>query len=422
MEKFIEDGLFDTQSLDELLGSFCDATGLHTEAVDNSGNTFFVPRNLERCEFCKIIRKNPRGEQKCREIYRQASLEAAKWEEPYFFRCHAGLVIWAVPIIINNTSVGCIICGQVLLWKPDRFFWKELEALHAGNPDLTNLKQAANKLEVISAERTQSAANLLFVVVSHIVKRKIRVMEEIEASKRFQQQIRKEIEERKKFPEKRQDYEAYLKKERKLLRYIRLGDRARANNTLRSLLADLITRSHGRTEEIKFRISELASLVSRAAVEGGADAERAMAALQQYFKEIDNLERLEEIFYQAYRIVEDFLRDIFALADKKHLSLVKRARDFILENYDRPLKIEEIAAHLFISPSHLSRLFRQELDCTVLEYLTRVRVEEAVELLKRPEYSIEQVTKMTGFQDQSYFTKVFKKYIGVTPLVYRNSF
>jgi len=169
------------------------------------------------------------------------------------------------------------------------------------------------------------------------------------------------------------------------------------------------------------RILELATLTSRAAVEGGANAERIMMHLKEFNKEIEGIERVEKFFYKIQHIVETFLEGIFTLADKKHLAIVKNARDFIMEHYALPLTVADVAEHLFVSTSHLSRLFREELDCTINDYLTRVRVEQAVEMMKKPEFSVAQVSKAVGFQNQSYFSKVFRKYIGVTPLIYKNS-
>ncbi|MCO5387328.1 MAG: PocR ligand-binding domain-containing protein [Desulfosporosinus sp.] len=122
MLQTLDSNLLDSKYLEESLGSFHNATGLHIEAINNAGVTFSVPGNFERSEFCRYIRSQPEGERKCQDSYKRASLEAAKWEEPYFFRCHAGLVIWAVPIMIRGVSMGSIICGQVLMWEPDHFF------------------------------------------------------------------------------------------------------------------------------------------------------------------------------------------------------------------------------------------------------------------------------------------------------------
>jgi YesN/AraC family two-component response regulator len=166
---------------------------------------------------------------------------------------------------------------------------------------------------------------------------------------------------------------------------------------------------------------ELATLTSRAAVEGGADAERIMRILKDFTEEINSMDKVEEFFLKIHGIVETFLQGIMALATKKHLSLVNKARDFIMANYNQPLTIDTVARYLFISPSHLSRLFREELGCTINDYITRVRIEQAVEFIKKPEMSVAQVSKAIGISNQSYFAKVFRQYIGVTPLVYKNS-
>ncbi len=408
--------------LEEILDSFSKATGLHIEAVNNKGETFIIPGNARRCEFCHYVRSQGSGERKCQDSYRRASLEAAKWEEPYFFRCHAGLVIWAVPIVIKGVSFGSILCGQVLMWEPDEFFFQELKK---HNPDIDNfeqLKDLAKRLEVVSPERSQATADTLFVVVNHLVKRNIYTMEQQAAHRLQQQQIRKELEERKKLPiPDIKDYDSYLKKERSFLRYIRLGDKTRADNNLRILLSYLFTKAAGDKITIKIRVIELATLVSRAAIEGGADAETVMAMLKRFNEAMEKIDKVEVYFLMIQDIVTEFLGNSFALADKKHLSLVKNARNYIMENYSKPITIDDVAANLFISSSYLSRLFRQELQCTVNDYLTRVRVEQAVELMKKPELSVERVSKAIGFKNQSYFAKVFRKYIGVTPLVYKNS-
>lgn len=407
--------------LDEILGNFTQATGLRIEAVNYRGETFSIPGKLERSPFCQCIRGHNTGKKRCIDSYKRATAESVKWDEPFFFRCHAGLVIWSVPIIYKEAALGSIICGQVLLWKPDSFFIHELRT---SNPDidLKDLEQTISQLTVISPDQAQAAANLLFVVVSHLLKKSLHDMEEEKAYKLLQQQIHSEITERKKEMEVSDiSYDIYLKNERRFLQYIRLGDKSRSEKTLQNLIIQIYTKVGGDKNLIKSRVLELASLTSRAAVEGGADAEQVIHTLNAFEDKLQRIDRVEEYLYRIKEIVDSFLEGIFILADKKHLSLVKNARSYILVNYAKPLTISDAADHLFISPSHLSRLFRQELDCTFNDYLTRVRVEKAVEFMKKPELSVKQVAQAVGFQNQSYFAKIFRKYIGVTPLTYKNS-
>lgn len=407
--------------LDEILGNFTQATGLRIEAVNYRGETFSIPGKQERSPFCQCIRGHNTGKKRCIDSYKRATVESVKWDEPFFFRCHAGLVIWSVPIIYKEAALGSIICGQVLLWKPDSFFIHELRVSNS-DINLEDLEDTISQLTVISPAQAQAAANLLFVVVSHLLKKSLHDIEEEKAYKLLQQQIHSEIIERKKETENPGiSYDIYLKNERRFLQYIRLGDKSRSEKTLQDLIIQIYTRVGGDKTLIKSRVLELASLTSRAAVEGGADAEQVINSLNTFEDKLQRIDRVEEYLYRIKEIVDNFLEGIFILADKKHLSLVKNARSYILENYSKPLTISDAAEHLFISPSHLSRLFRQELDCTFNDYLTRVRVERAVELMKKPELSVKQVAQGVGFQNQSYFAKIFRKYIGVTPLTYKNS-
>ncbi len=98
MSKQTIENFLDPKYLEEILASFSKATGLYIEAVNRKGETLAILGNESRSDFCQFIRSNSKGEKKCIESYKEATLEAAKWNEPYFFRCHAGLVIWAVPI------------------------------------------------------------------------------------------------------------------------------------------------------------------------------------------------------------------------------------------------------------------------------------------------------------------------------------
>ncbi|CQR70249.1 Arabinose operon regulatory protein [Sporomusa ovata DSM 2662] len=420
----VDRNLVDLQYLEDVLDNFSKATGLHVAIVNKKGESFGIFDTAERCGFCRYIRSKPSGVAKCRASYKQATQEASKWEEPYFFRCRAGLVIWAVPISLRGISLGSIICSQVLLWKPDRFFYQELRELNPEVDDFTEMEKKAGQLDIISPARFQAAADVLYVTVNQLMKRDLLVLENVETYK-MQQRIHKELENRKLKPlsaaKEGDDYGAYLHRERSFLRYIRLGDKSRAEKNLHTLLTQLFVKSSGDQAMIKLRISELATLASRAAVEGGAVAETVMVLLDKFNEKINDCRRMEEFFFHMQHLVTVFLNRSVSLEDKKHGGLVNEAKNFILESYSRSIKIDDVAAQLFISPSHLSRLFRQELNCTVNDYITRVRVEQAVELMKKPELSVAQVSQAVGFQSQSYFAKVFSKHIGVAPLIYRNS-
>ena len=74
---------------------------------------------------------------------------------------------------------------------------------------------------------------------------------------------------------------------------------------------------------------------------------------------------------------------------------------------------------VYLSPSYLSRIFKKETGYTINEYLIQVRIEKAKRLLHRKDLRVTDVADAVGFDDQSYFTKVFRRMVGTTPLKYK---
>ncbi len=83
------------------------------------------------------------------------------------------------------------------------------------------------------------------------------------------------------------------------------------------------------------------------------------------------------------------------------------------------LSVEEVAAHLGISGGHLARIFKARTGFTFAEYLTRYRMQRAVELLRNPAIRIGEVADLVGYRDQRHFSAVFRKLVGVTPTQFR---
>lgn len=97
---------------------------------------------------------------------------------------------------------------------------------------------------------------------------------------------------------------------------------------------------------------------------------------------------------------------------------VQQALDYIRKNYSRDIAIPEIAEAVKISEGHLRRLFKQELNTKVLDYLTEYRLERAKLLMKNKEDNLSEIWKKTGFTSAQYFSYVFKKKEGVLPKDY----
>ena len=85
------------------------------------------------------------------------------------------------------------------------------------------------------------------------------------------------------------------------------------------------------------------------------------------------------------------------------------------------MTLETLAKNVFVSAYYLSHLFRDEMNTTFSDYLAKKRVEEAKRFLKSG-MTVEQASARAGFKDSNYFTKIFKKYVGITPSRYRRGY
>ncbi|RUR76785.1 helix-turn-helix domain-containing protein [Chlorogloeopsis fritschii PCC 9212] len=98
---------------------------------------------------------------------------------------------------------------------------------------------------------------------------------------------------------------------------------------------------------------------------------------------------------------------------------LRKAIEYIDENLDQDLSLMEIAGIVQMSMYHFSRLFKQSTGLSPHQYVTNCRIEKAKRLLARTEEAINQIGQQVGFPNQSHFTSVFRKYIGITPKAYR---
>jgi len=100
---------------------------------------------------------------------------------------------------------------------------------------------------------------------------------------------------------------------------------------------------------------------------------------------------------------------------------LRRAIEFMHDNFDRELALEEIAAAAYLSEYYFARLFKQITGLTPHVYLANLRLERARKLLADTALPISEIAATVGYQSQSHFTKMFKSITGVTPRAYREA-
>ena len=111
---------------------------------------------------------------------------------------------------------------------------------------------------------------------------------------------------------------------------------------------------------------------------------------------------------------------VYALQEES--SLAKACVDFMHANYSREVSLELLAAHVHVHPNYLCAVFKKDVGMTILEYLNRIRIERARDLLSRKKLSIAQIAERCGFRSISTFQRTFKAYTGTTPSKFARGF
>ncbi|MGI6777080.1 MAG: helix-turn-helix transcriptional regulator [Acetivibrionales bacterium] len=162
-------------------------------------------------------------------------------------------------------------------------------------------------------------------------------------------------------------------------------------------------------------------MLSRAALEGGADVEQIFGLNYKYLSEIHSFSTVEELTYWLSKIMVRFTDCVFNLTDVKHVDVIYKAIDYVKRNYMKKITLEEVASQVYLSPSYFSKIFKEEMKINFNTYLNQIRIEMSKKLLLDDSIVLVDVSNLVGYEDQSYFSKVFKKMTGVSPGKYRES-
>ncbi|MFD0616241.1 helix-turn-helix domain-containing protein [Paenibacillus sp. GCM10027629] len=158
----------------------------------------------------------------------------------------------------------------------------------------------------------------------------------------------------------------------------------------------------------------------QAAIDGGLYHEVAFTASDLWIQHIEELNDVEEVAKAIQEVLFDFAERVSRQRFSRCSKPIAVCQNYIFNRIYEPIKLTELAEAAGVHPAYLSKLFKQETGMTVLEYVHRQKVEEAKKLLAFSDASPLRTASLLNFHDQSHFSKVFKKYAGVTPKQYKD--
>jgi YesN/AraC family two-component response regulator len=161
-------------------------------------------------------------------------------------------------------------------------------------------------------------------------------------------------------------------------------------------------------------------LLSRAAA-GPDDRENnlILEANNRYLKKVEDSQNVKELTEILHAIVDRMAGKIFSFQGIRHSSALRKAERYIWEHYTRKISLQEIAGVSGLSAPYFSTIFKEEMGENLSYYLNRLRVEKAATMLVETELSLSEIASACGFEDQSWFSKIFKGFTGLSPGKYR---
>jgi two-component system response regulator YesN len=150
--------------------------------------------------------------------------------------------------------------------------------------------------------------------------------------------------------------------------------------------------------------------------------------LKPTFAELWNNDPYEQIEHFSLKIeyikwIRDLKESLMPLLseDLDDTRLIRKAKKYIREHYQGVVSLEIVAEQLTITANYLSLLFKKQTGQNFIEYVTQVRMDKAKELLKTNRLKNSEIAQMVGYDNEFYFSRVFKKSTGITPQDYKNS-
>ncbi|WP_407311396.1 response regulator [Desulfosporosinus sp. SB140] len=105
--------------------------------------------------------------------------------------------------------------------------------------------------------------------------------------------------------------------------------------------------------------------------------------------------------------------------DTNYIYLIEKSLNYIHENFKQKLTLQLVSSNVFLNPQYFSRIFKKEVGVTYIEYVNKLKIEYACKLLETTDYPAYRISSECGFTDPSYFNRVFVQQMNMPPKAYR---
>jgi len=433
----------------KIMLDYSQATGCGVCIYDSDYVQYF-PESEENSRFCPeknlcLCCANVRSLQSCSEMHINAIKEAEKKGCHYIYSCKAGLLFWTSSVYIDGRFFAAVRgsgFSQAVCKADCKADCKAVDILSNANDNFVMCNSENSKEEPkksvksypeADTEKIQHLAEMMQLCAESLNPGSEDYHGIIRRRTEQQETIAKIIEDLKKQYGENAKKPGYpLEMEKNLMAALRKGDSADAKKTLNELLATVFFSNQGvgsspgepqsamgHFKFVQLRITELVVLISRLEISPAKNGSLSMEINSQNLKLVQEAKTIEELTDIIHTIVDRVSNTISSFRGIPHAAALRKAENFILENYTRKISLKEIAGVAGLSPPYFSTIFKEEMGENLSKYLNRLRVEKASHLLLETDMSLSEIAACCCFEDQSWFSKIFKAYTGISPGKYR---
>lgn len=169
----------------------------------------------------------------------------------------------------------------------------------------------------------------------------------------------------------------------------------------------------------KNKALSLSTLLARAVIDGGVENEKSLALEDHFLRKIEDAKDLSELVFLVEAMVVQYTNSVLQLSSINHVNVIKNASKYVHLHLSEPIRLNDVAGYVNLSPNYFSSLFKREMNLSFADYVNQTRIKESQYLLETTDYSILDIAISVGYNNQNYFTTIFRKFTGITPKQYR---
>lgn len=209
-----------------------------------------------------------------------------------------------------------------------------------------------------------------------------------------------------------------IQTEKKLFAFIEEGNLEGATTEATSFFNWMVDSNADKMMSIKLKALEFVLWAEHISYESGGMTYR-FGSRQDYLIRINGMNHYEEIRTWFLTKIQDACRNVVTKKEEQETNLITIAREYIDHHYQNELSLDETSRQVNISPYYFSKLFKEEMGQSFIEYVTGIRIEKAKELLTTTDKSMKEICNAVGYADPNYFSRTFKKNVGYTPTEFK---